>query len=40
MALPSLRADAFSVELAAAASRVRRTGFTFAPEAGSERLRA
>ena len=39
VALPSLRADAFSVELAAAASRVRRTGFTFAPEAGSERLR-
>jgi radical SAM family uncharacterized protein/radical SAM-linked protein len=39
VALPSLRADAFSVDLAAAASRVRRTGFTFAPEAGSERLR-
>ncbi|HVO36011.1 MAG TPA: TIGR03936 family radical SAM-associated protein, partial [Gemmatimonadales bacterium] len=39
VALPSLRADTFSVELAAAASRVRRTGFTFAPEAGSERLR-
>ena len=39
VALPSLRADAFSVGLAAAASRVRRTGFTFAPEAGSERLR-
>ena len=39
VALPSLRADSFSVELAAAASRVRRTGFTFAPEAGSERLR-
>jgi len=40
VALPSLRADAFSLGLAAAASRVRRTGFTFAPEAGSERLRA
>jgi len=39
VALPSLRADAFSVDLTAAASRVRRTGFTFAPEAGSERLR-
>ena len=39
VALPSLRADAFSVGLAAAASRVRRTGFTFALEAGSERLR-
>ena len=40
VALPSLRMDAFSVGLAAAASRVRRTGFTFAPEAGSARLRA
>ena len=39
VALPSLRADAFSLGLAAAASRVRRTGITFAPEAGSERLR-
>jgi radical SAM-linked protein len=39
VALPSLRADAFSVRLAESASRVRRTGFTFAPEAGSERLR-
>jgi radical SAM family uncharacterized protein/radical SAM-linked protein len=39
VALPSLRADAFSVALVEAASRVRRTGFTFAPEAGSERLR-
>lgn len=39
VALPSLRADAFSVGLTVAASRVRRTGLTFAPEAGSERLR-
>jgi radical SAM family uncharacterized protein/radical SAM-linked protein len=39
VALPSLRADAFSVGLAVAASRVRRTGFTFAIEAGSQRLR-
>ena len=39
VALPSLRADAFSVALVEAASKVRRTGFTFAPEAGSERLR-
>jgi radical SAM family uncharacterized protein/radical SAM-linked protein len=39
VALPSLRADAFSLQLAESASRVRRTGFTFAPEAGSERLR-
>ena len=39
VALPSLRADAFSVGLAEAVSRVRKSGFTFAPEAGSERLR-
>ncbi len=39
VALPSLRADSFSLELAESASRVRRTGFTFALEAGSERLR-
>ncbi len=39
VALPSLRADAFSVALADGASTVRRTGITFAPEAGSERLR-
>ncbi len=39
VALPSLRADAFSVALAEAVSRVRKTGFTFAPEAGSQRLR-
>ncbi len=39
LSLPSLRADAFSVGLAEAVSRVRKSGFTFAPEAGSERLR-
>jgi len=39
VSLPSLRADAFSVGLAEAVSRVRKSGFTFAPEAGSERLR-
>jgi radical SAM family uncharacterized protein/radical SAM-linked protein len=39
VSLPSLRADAFSVELADAVSRVRKSGFTFAPETGSERLR-
>jgi len=39
VALPSLRADCLSEALVEAASRVRRTGFTFAPEAGSERLR-
>ena len=37
--LPSLRADAFSVELAQLFQGVRRSGLTFAPEAGSQRLR-
>ncbi len=39
ISLPSLRADAFSVDLADAVSRVRKSGFTFAPETGSDRLR-
>jgi len=39
VALPSLRADAFSVSLANTIQRVRKTGLTFAPEAGTERLR-
>jgi radical SAM family uncharacterized protein len=39
LSLPSLRVDSFSVELARKLSRVRRPGLTFAPEAGSERLR-
>jgi radical SAM family uncharacterized protein/radical SAM-linked protein len=39
VSLPSLRADAFSVGLAEAVSRVRKSGFTFAPETGSDRLR-
>lgn len=39
ISLPSLRTDAFSVELAQIIQRTRRTGLTFAPEAGSERLR-
>ncbi len=39
VSLPSLRADAFSVNLADAVSRVRKSGFTFAPETGSDRLR-
>jgi radical SAM family uncharacterized protein len=37
--LPSLRTDAFSVELAQLFQGVRRSGLTFAPEAGSQRLR-
>ncbi|NOZ77815.1 MAG: TIGR03960 family B12-binding radical SAM protein [Acidobacteria bacterium] len=39
VSLPSLRADAFSVNLADAVARVRKSGFTFAPETGSDRLR-
>jgi len=38
--LPSLRVDAFSVRLAEMVQATRKTGLTFAPEAGSERLRA
>ncbi len=37
--LPSLRTDTFSVELAGLFQGVRRSGLTFAPEAGSQRLR-
>jgi radical SAM family uncharacterized protein len=40
ISLPALRADSFSVELTEAAAQGRRTGFTFAPEAATERLRA
>ncbi|MGB9885973.1 MAG: TIGR03960 family B12-binding radical SAM protein [Moorellales bacterium] len=40
LSLPSLRADAFSVGLAEEIERVRKTGLTFAPEAGTARLRA
>jgi len=39
ISLPSLRADAFSVDLAQEIQRVRRSGLTFAPEAGTKRLR-
>jgi radical SAM family uncharacterized protein len=39
LSLPSLRIDAFSVELAQQVQRVRKSGLTFAPEAGSQRLR-
>jgi radical SAM family uncharacterized protein/radical SAM-linked protein len=39
ISLPSLRAEAFSVGLADAVSEVRKSGFTFAPETGSDRLR-
>jgi radical SAM family uncharacterized protein len=40
ISLPALRADSFSVTLAEAISHGRYTGFTFAPEAGSDRMRA
>jgi radical SAM family uncharacterized protein len=39
VALPSLRADAFSVGLAEEVQKVRKTTLTFAPEAGTQRLR-
>jgi radical SAM family uncharacterized protein len=39
LSLPSLRADNFSVELMGSVRKVRRSGLTFAPEAGSQRLR-
>ncbi len=38
--LPSLRADNFSVELMQRIQKVRKSGLTFAPEAGTVRLRA
>jgi radical SAM family uncharacterized protein len=38
-ALPSMRLDSFSVELAEMIAQRRRTGLTFAPEAGTQRLR-
>ncbi len=37
--LPSLRMDNFSLALSGTLSDIKRTGLTFAPEAGSERLR-
>jgi radical SAM family uncharacterized protein len=40
LSLPSLRTDSFSVELARMLQERRKTSLTFAPEAGSQRLRA
>ncbi len=37
--MPSIRADAFGVELARRVQRVKKSGLTFAPEAGSQALR-
>ncbi len=39
LSLPSLRADSFTRELMAKISGVRSSGLTFAPEAGTQRLR-
>ena len=39
ISLPSLRTDTFDSELASEIKKVRKTGFTMAPEAGTERLR-
>ena len=39
LSLPSLRADNFSVELMEKVQKVRKSGLTFAPEAGTQRLR-
>ncbi len=39
LSLPSLRADSFNAELMERVQKVRKSGLTFAPEAGSKRLR-
>ncbi len=39
LSLSSLRVDAFSVEIANKVQEVRKSGLTFAPEAGSQRMR-
>lgn len=39
LSLPSLRIDSFSVKLAEEIQKIRKTGLTFAPEAGTQRLR-
>lgn len=39
VSLPSLRIDSFSVDLAQQVQSVRKSGLTFAPEAGTQRLR-
>ncbi|MCG2715671.1 MAG: TIGR03960 family B12-binding radical SAM protein [Candidatus Marinimicrobia bacterium] len=39
LSLPSLRLDSFSEEIAYIARKTRKSGLTFAPEAGTERLR-
>ncbi len=39
LSLPSMRIDNFSMELMEKVQKVRKTGITFAPEAGTQRLR-
>lgn len=39
VSLPSLRVDSFSVDLINEIQKVRKTGLTFAPEAGTQRMR-
>jgi len=39
IALPSIRVDAFSINLIKEIQKVKKTGLTFAPEAGSQRMR-
>ncbi len=39
ISLPSLRINAFDIDIADEIRGVRKSGFTFAPEAGTERLR-
>lgn len=39
LSLPSLRTDTFEARIAEEIKKVRKTGFTLAPEAGTERLR-
>lgn len=39
ISLPSLRIDSFSIDLAHKLQQVRKSGLTFAPEAGTQRLR-
>lgn len=39
VSLPSLRIDSFSIDLAQEVQQVRKSGLTFAPEAGTQRLR-
>lgn len=39
LSLPSLRLDAFPIEVIEEVQKIKKTGLTFAPEAGSQRLR-